>query len=194
MTDYGEIAWDDEPRPRHVKLTTHFLHQANERMPREDVLAMWDLLYTGALFEAAQKLDNDNGAISVGSTWIVFCIEARDPRVLVLKTALRASQTHVIQRRADTRVLRLPDLDPRAVEPRGLRVRRTMIGVELETPDSELVLGLTDEEAADLRDALLACDLGDAQNGGYTPPSPGGRPRTHEALDQGDREEAAAAP
>lgn len=193
MTDFQEDILDLR-RPRHVKLTTHFLHQANERMPREDILTLWDLLYTGSLFETAEKLDGDNGAVSVGNTWIVFCIEARDPRVLVLKTALRASQAGVIQRRSDTRVLRLSNLNPRAIEPRGLRVHRTMVGVELETPDSSLVLGLTDEEAADLRDALLACDLGDAQNGGSAPPSPSRRPRTHEALDQDDREGAAAAP
>lgn len=172
MSDYQEGVLGLQ-RPCHVKLTSHFLYQANERMPREDILALWGLLYTGALFEAAEKLDGDNGAVSVGNTWVVFCIEARDARVLVLKTALNASQARVIHRRSDTRILRLPDLDPRAVEPRGLRVHRTMVGVELETPDSELVLGLSDEEAADLRDALLACDLGEAQNIDLPPPSPG---------------------
>lgn len=159
--------------PNHVKLTPHFLYQANERMPREDVMALWDLILSGALFEAAAKLeppspgaDNRgelyqrdpgrgeraqvNGAVCLGRSWVVFCVDSRDRRVLVLKTALTPSQSCIISRRTDTHVVRLPELSPRLVDTHGLGVKLTMVGVELSTPDGELVLGLTDEEAAEL--------------------------------------------
>jgi hypothetical protein len=52
----------------------------------------------------------------------------------------------------------------------GLAVRQTLIGVELATPDGEIVLGLTDDEAEDLYRSLDVI-YGVQQNAGSQPAS-----------------------
>jgi hypothetical protein len=97
-----------EPSLRHVKLTDHFLHQMH-RMPKIDRLAFFDALANGQFDRAASHsgLDHVRGAACMGQSYVVFKVDDRDRNVLAFLTVLDPDKARTINRRRDTKLVRL---------------------------------------------------------------------------------------
>jgi len=146
---------------RHVKITEHFLQSAQQRLEEQDIARLWRVLSDGRLFKLAEKLrPGEKGAVGIGSGYVIFCEDSEDAGLLALLTLLGRGSSDSIQRRRDTRLMRLPssttDMPKSSVGQisSDLEVYEWGNGVVIEPAGTDWRLELSVEEARKLSEDL----------------------------------------
>ena len=110
-----------------IKMTEHFLEKAAKHIRFADRNRLWQSMVDGRLEAAARSLpEHLKGAVCLGSSWMVFCVDRNDGFVVALITALSADACASIKKRRDTVITSLE-----------ARARETIIDKEATYHDPE---------------------------------------------------------
>jgi hypothetical protein len=96
---------------RHVKLTEHFLGTAYDRLSAQDMGEVMLALADGSIQRTAHAEcscpGQDRLALSVGRAVVIVTLDENDPEVTTVLTVLGPEEQKCLNRRSDTRAVRL---------------------------------------------------------------------------------------
>lgn len=152
--------------PQHVKITDHFARQAEERLPKRDVMALWTAILDGRFGRAVLKLRRGERAVAaIGTSYVVFMRDEQDPGEVALMTVLDPNTAAGLNRRRDTRLVDLGVGRRVSIKTDAAIGTFAMFGRDLEGNEAVKVIGgagegqgfeleMSLEEAEELYDSL----------------------------------------